>query len=599
MDAYCIIMSFYGSLNYCENPDDGFIGLNCENMLSIPEHRSGWNYVKDLCVKHLHRPKGYYLVDFVESIWGWKKVADPSALKDVFFENQTYYVTRDRVKCYHGREYVCLPKDAVVVYWNGLEWVRSETVTAEDLEQASPFGLVEEPWVGIVHNPTQMPKWFDFVNSPQEIIKCVDFQTSLRYCRGLIVFSEYLKKELLKMGGWPCEIHVVFHPTEPCETKFRVPTSRFFGSCVFPGIHKRHKRRLVQVGYWLRRLSSIWETRVPEGWTKHWVNRAEHGFRCLESELFHEHLIRSIVQAKDTVQVHQLSDEEFDRFLCRSIMFIDLYDSSCNNTIIEAIVRHVPIVTRRLPATVEYLGSDYCLFFNHIDEIHDMLEDDERIHTAHMQLRSLARSGRFYGDHFVTSMKRLPFLNHTIHRPDYIIALSSGYYPPDMKNWAIGPFEYTTHDYDALCKVIENNFDGFTDPYHLYINEDGYVAHREYGVVFAQETSTPEKLVEFARNDYDRLIRLYTRRIDNFHNVMMSTQPRACVLYHSEYPRKLVDVLRTKYPRTPFKVITINLIDEDAHYLDQPTNMDHRDIAFYTIKRTADYRKIIQEHLSI
>jgi len=570
-------MSFYGSLNVTE---DSFIGLNCDNMLSIPEHRSGWNHVKDLCMRHLHKTGGYYLVDFVESIWGWKASSDPDALKDVYFANKTHYVTRDHVKFLRGTEYVRLT-DRTVVYWNGLEWVESADVEPEEVDRASPFGIIQEPWVGIVHNPTRMPKWFDFVNSPQELVKNVDMQRSLQYCRGLIVFSEYLKQELLSLGGWPCEIHVVYHPTEPCEVKFSSRSLLLFSACV----RHVHKHRLVQVGYWLRRLSSIWEVDVPNGWTKHWINRAEHGFRCLEAELYNEHLVEKIVLNPD-VKVHSLSDADFDRFLGRSIMFIDLYDSSCNNTIIEAIVRHIPIVTRRLPATVEYLGEDYCLFFDTLDEIPDLLDDENVIMRAHAQLRSLERSGRYYADHFVTMMKGLPFLNPNA-KPEYYTALSPGF--EWVTDLAVGPFEYTRHDYRTVCRLIENEFEGLTDPYRLYVNEDGYVAHREYNIAFSQETDT------FARNGYETLIELYTKRVDNFHNAL--EKRTTCLLYHDAYPVELVEIMRTKYPRRIVKVIVINLIDTGDRYLDQPTNVDGNEFAFYTIKRTHDYINVLKERL--
>lgn len=583
-------MSFYGSLNVTE---DSFIGLNCDNMLSIPEHRSGWNHVKDLCMRHLHKTGGYYFVDFVESIWGWKASSDPDALKDVYFANETHYVARDRVKFLRGTEYVRLG-DRTVVYWNGIEWVESADVGPEEVDRASSFGIIQEPWVGVFHNPTKMPKWFDFVNSPQELVKNVDLQQSLQYCRGLIVFSEYLKQELLTLGGWPCEIHVVYHPTEPCDVKFNSRSLLLFSACVYRH-NTRHKHRLVQVGYWLRRLSSIWEVGVPSGWTKHWINRADHGFRCLESELYSEHLVEKIIRNPD-VKVHSLSDAEFDRFLSRSIMFIDLYDSSCNNTIIEAIVRHVPIVTRRLPATMEYLGKDYCLFFDTLDEIPEMLDDERIIMRAHAQLRALEQSGRYYADHFVTTMKELPFLKtpQITIKPEYYIALAPafGWWIPEM---AVGPFEYTRHDYPTVCRLIENNFDGFTDPYHLYINEDGYVAHREYNIVFSQETDTSEKVSLFARNGFEPLIRLYTKRIDNFHTAM--TKRTTCLLYHNAYPIELVEIMNAKYPYHRVKVVVVNLIEPEDRYLDQPTNVDYEEFAFYTIKRTHDYINVMKEHL--
>ena len=39
-------------------------GLDCSAMMAVPDHRSGWNYVKAL-FQEVHKPNGYILVDFV------------------------------------------------------------------------------------------------------------------------------------------------------------------------------------------------------------------------------------------------------------------------------------------------------------------------------------------------------------------------------------------------------------------------------------------------------------------------------------------------------------------------------------------------------
>jgi hypothetical protein len=379
-------------------PEAKPVGLNCDSMLSIPEHRSGWNYVKSLCEKHLHGPKGPILVDFVEKIWCWKP--ENASTKDIYFKGHSYTVPIDQVKMIRGVEYVVVNNQSV--YWNGTEWSESLLSPAK-VAEADTYGVFTTPWVGMIHNPTNMPEWFDFMNSPQALIQKRNFQRSLPYCKGLIVFSKNLRHNLLRLCDWPCEIYSVTHPTEPV---IPLPTWKLVNGrlpwlqCLF---HKP-KYRLVQVGYWLRRLTSIWEVQVPPNWEKYWINRADHGFVCLEKEIFHEHKGKTVTQ--NTVHTLQLSNEDYDQFLSRSVMFIDLYDSSCNNTIIEAIVRHVPIVTRRLPSTEEYLGKDYVLFFDSLDDVEELLTP-ERLYHAHEQLRELERSGRFYGENFVHNMLKV------------------------------------------------------------------------------------------------------------------------------------------------------------------------------------------------
>jgi hypothetical protein len=326
-------------------------------------------------------------------------------------------VPTENVKMIQGKEYAVLD-DTTSVYWNGSAWVASD-LRHETVVAADTYGVFTVPWVGIVHNPMNMPKWFDYCNSPQELWKRPNFQKSLKHCLGLIVFSEDLKHKLKKLSP-DVPIEAITHPTELTGQRWippqRVQPSQDF-SCgnlkLWFRMFKKgfHKRRLVQVGYWLRRLTSIWEVEVPWTWTKYWINRAEHGFTCLEKEIFYEKRVKQVIHG--SVETLSLSNSEYDRFLSRSVMFIDLYDSSCNNTIVEAIVRHVPIVVRRLPATVEYLGEDYCLFFDSLDEVHDLLHD-ERVFHAHTQLKMLEESGKFYGERFVSSMRELTFLKFPI-----------------------------------------------------------------------------------------------------------------------------------------------------------------------------------------
>lgn len=555
-------MSFYTNELYHEghqkpesvNQDKGI--LDCSSMLDIPEHRSGWNYVKRLCNVYLHDPSAPILVDFVEKIWCWKDFSLKE--KDIYYDNESYVVPVEHVKMINGKEYALL-NETTAVFWNGQEWAKSD-LDVNIVRAADVYGIFTTPWVGMIHNPVDMPVWFDYCNSPQELLRKELFQKSLQFCRGLIVFSEDLKEKLLKMGGWPCEIDVVTHPTEPTMVRWkRSPFTNCLGLT---------RNRLVQVGYWLRRLSSIWEVQVPnKKWKKYWINRAEHGFACLEKEIYHENLVKTIICNKDRVNVLSLSNDAYDDFLSKSVMFVDLYDSSCNNTIIEAIVRHVPIVVRRLKSTEEYLGKDYCLFFDCLEEVPELLVP-ERIQHAHEQLKALEMSGNFYGDHFVRQMRQLSFVNPEKYtQVSNVVSFESFF-----------DFEYS---YETICQLISQDFANLTNGLRLMINGNGEIEHRDYkNLVFKKESETPEQLVCYARNDYEKLKERNEKALERFQTRF--TENLLFVLFHNEYPTELCKILETRLDT--FKVVVINRTDNE--YTDQPTNVEHGPFHFYTIKNT-------------
>jgi hypothetical protein len=557
-------------------------GLDCSNMLSVPEHRSGWNYVTEYC-KKIHNPNGYLLVDFVEKMWCWNKLK-LNETKGVFYNDVAYTVEFDNIKMINGVEYAILDEEGLSVYWNGNEWVESK-LPFERVKNADVYGIFTTPWVGIIHNPPNVPLWFDHDNSPQQLIKNEQFQLSLTNCKGLIVLSEYLKSELLKLGGWPCAIEVVYHPTEPSQFRWNGFTN--------------NRKKLVQVGYWLRKLSSIWEVNIPDDWSKYWINRAEYGFTCLEKEIYNEHKLVNIIQARKKVNILKLSNDDYDTFLQDSVIFLDLYDSSCNNAIIEAIVRHIPIVVNRIPATEEYLGSDYCLFFDDMSEVHDMLTNPMLLEQAHQQLIALEESGKYYGDFFFHQVMSIPYLNEPEPiQTDTVISLGVDCLPRAMatkfnfkRTKADGelscPFDLAWHDYETTCRLIDNGFDKYLDTTRLYVNSNGHIAHRDYTIIFNHESDDAEKLLKFVRNDYEMFCERYSKRILNWNSLLETDQHVVFLLHYKQYPVELVSIIRNKYPDLQFTILTINCPYVHERYSDQPTNIETatNNILFYTIRK--------------
>ena len=88
-----------------------------------------------------------------------------------------------------------------------------------------------------------------------------------------------------------------------------------------------------------------------------------------------------------TTVVEHLPDDQYDNLLSNNLVFLDLVDCSAANTIIECIVRNTPIVVNRHPAIEEYIGSDYPLFYDNVDDVKDLLTV-KKIQAAYNYLKN-------------------------------------------------------------------------------------------------------------------------------------------------------------------------------------------------------------------
>ncbi len=68
---------------------------------------------------------------------------------------------------------------------------------------------------------------------------------------------------------------------------------------------------------------------------------------------------------------------------------------------------NIPILIRRTPAATEYLGKNYPLFFDSLDEASSLIED-EIINNAHIYLQKINKRP-FMIENFVNEIKRCEF----------------------------------------------------------------------------------------------------------------------------------------------------------------------------------------------
>ena len=281
----------------------------------------------------------------------------------------------------------------------------------------------KQNWVGFIHHTFDAT--FSNYNCHQ-LLQCEEFIESLTYCKGLIVLSVYLQKqlqnELQKINKGNIKVYYINHPTEIDVEKFT--PKKFF---------QNQDKKLLHVGGWLRNVYSFYNISIPDyihcktgfllgdggciplQYKKHMIKkvalRGKHTSNYYPHPDFLIHLTKMLSDNKSncyddclsncsrncssncssncasyindssitnnwnlhfyedmTTKINSvefidyLTDTDYDKLITRNIVFINLVDASAVNTIIECIVRHTPIIVNKHPAVVELLGEKYPLY---------------------------------------------------------------------------------------------------------------------------------------------------------------------------------------------------------------------------------------------
>jgi len=251
-----------------------------------------------------------------------------------------------------------------------------------DLEQARAAATIpyREPWIGFLHNPPNIPRWHEYYSAPQVMMELPEWRQSIGHCRGLITLANWMADWLRERTGVP--VISLVHPTEIPALKFQWERYR-----------ENPRPKIVQVGWWLRRLHSIYQLSTP-GLERAILNpvgasRQAEFRRVMERERFELGLAG--VARGGVEHLPYLDAAGFDRLLSENLVFLDLFDSVCNNTVIECIVRDTPVLINRLPCVEEYLGKEYPLYFADLDDASRMAADKGRLLAAHRHLHALPK----------------------------------------------------------------------------------------------------------------------------------------------------------------------------------------------------------------
>ena len=239
------------------------------------------------------------------------------------------------------------------------------------------------PWMGIIHNPPNIPNWFPFHNqSFESISKQENFLKSLKYCKKLYTLSkyaaEYIKKhEIIK--EYNIQVEYFYHPTEK-------PTITFH----YEKFLNNKNKKILQIGWWLRKIHAIYELPKLDDYKKCIFGIKRNFMReVLDLEKINVNINKNINYFGNHVKYisTHFSNEEYDELLSCNIVFLYLYASNANNIVIECIARNTPILINRDAGVEEYLGSEYPFYYETYEEAIEKLKNNDIIYKTHLYLK--------------------------------------------------------------------------------------------------------------------------------------------------------------------------------------------------------------------
>jgi GT2 family glycosyltransferase len=320
--------------------------FSLENQVNVSygKHRSGWSYVIDNLAKLGNNEKGLVFSSFIERDFGWG------------FSGQT---------CQN---------------------------------------MIRRGWVGIAHAPHNYPEFIgEIVNQyPEYYVKKYKFKSLWKRCRGLFTLSEYVANEWRRLLP-NVKIEVLTHPTEVVTNKF-----------TFTKYQQNNDKQILQIGYWLRKLGSIMKaetngikktiispeisyfiphiSKIVESCIRNELDEPNFKFTYGQKNFGNNKLkFEKLCDKYNVNLIEKVSNEKYDNLLSENIVLFDFYDISASNLLVECIVRNTPMIIKRHPAVIEYIGEEYPLYFENLSDVSAMITS-EKIKSAYGYLCELDKS---------------------------------------------------------------------------------------------------------------------------------------------------------------------------------------------------------------
>lgn len=333
-----------------------------------------WNFhrkYRPLIYKYILSCK--YYTEATTHRFGWNKIIEHGITKNYFIKQSPN--TEDKIHLIDSLESYFI--------WNNNSKINSN-------------------WVGIIHytNPIESIYKNQHVDN---ILTNQNFITSLDKCKAIICLSSslkiYVENFLKKNNINHVKLVMILHPI--------ISDFNFKKQYNIENIIE--KGSIIQLGQQYRMVSTIYRMNINR--KKIWLPGCSknNAINILQAENKYYNNVLSKCKIND-VEILKVNNDDYDDMLLNNILIIPLHCASANNSILEIILMNRPAFISRNAATEEYIGKDYPLFFNNIEEMNLILEDNtilrKKLCESHEYLISMDKS-KFSIENFYRNLQNI------------------------------------------------------------------------------------------------------------------------------------------------------------------------------------------------
>jgi hypothetical protein len=244
-----------------------------------------------------------------------------------------------------------------------------------------PTTQYDVPWAGVFHHPPHMPSFAPERHDPAELFATDGWRRNLPTLRHAVALSRHL-------GDWlreqlPVPVTVLSHPTEVPELKWSV--DRYLANPT---------KCLHQFGMYLRNTRLIYQIPDTRGHLRIRSYADEPVWRQYDRDVL-EYWRRQGLRPEQPVTVIEAKhcdNTMYDRILSENVVVTEVFSASANNLVLECLARNTPLLINPHPGVQEYLGRDYPLYFEALDDIYELLAP-QRLAAASEYLSGRDKSG--------------------------------------------------------------------------------------------------------------------------------------------------------------------------------------------------------------
>ena len=146
-------------------------------------------------------------------------------------------------------------------------------------------------------------------------------------------------------------------------------------------------KQIYHIGWWLRNFNSFVKFKLPDEFNK--TILVKNGF---EEEW---NIMSKRIDTTGITIIKELNHHDYAEIFTNSCMYLDLEDATANNVILECIKFNTPVIVRKIPAVVEYLGVNYPLYFENDKDLNMLISADylyNVIKEANVYLQNMNKS---------------------------------------------------------------------------------------------------------------------------------------------------------------------------------------------------------------